>query len=64
VWKREYAVKIAEEVYGNLFKEVKSIISSLEEKIYIKGVESAVLIRNSMCNKTYFQLDANSSACL
>lgn len=34
-WKREYAVKIAEEVYGNLFKEVKSIIRSLEEKIYI-----------------------------
>jgi len=33
-WKREYAVKIAEEVYGNLFKQVKSIINSLEEKQY------------------------------
>jgi len=31
-WKREYGVKIAEEVYGNLFKEMKNIIRLLEEK--------------------------------
>ena len=31
-WKREYAVRIAEEVYGSLFSRVKWIIPSLEEK--------------------------------
>jgi hypothetical protein len=34
-WKREYATKIAEEVYGNLFKQLKNIIKSLEEKYCI-----------------------------
>jgi len=33
-WKREYTVKIAEEVYGSLFRHVKWIIPSLEEKHY------------------------------
>jgi hypothetical protein len=31
-WKREYSVKIAEQVYGFLFREVKSIIEALENK--------------------------------
>jgi hypothetical protein len=30
-WKREYSVKIAETVYGNLYSEVKGILSSLEK---------------------------------
>lgn len=30
-WKREYSVKIAETVYGSLYSEVKTIISSLEK---------------------------------
>ena len=34
-WKREYGVKIAEEVYGDLFKQLKNIIKSLEERYYI-----------------------------
>jgi len=34
-WKREYAVKIAEQVYGALFKGVKTIMQSLAEKSYI-----------------------------
>jgi len=34
-WKREYAVKIAEEIYGNLFKQMKNIIECLEKKYYI-----------------------------
>lgn len=31
-WKREYSVKIAETVYGSLYREVKWIIWSLENK--------------------------------
>lgn len=34
-WKREYAVKIAEEIYGNLFRQMKNIIECLEKKYYI-----------------------------
>lgn len=34
-WKREYSVKIAEVVYGNLFKEIKSLIQKLGEKYCI-----------------------------
>lgn len=33
-WKREYSVKIAEEVYGSLFKGIKDIIQSLENRGY------------------------------
>jgi len=33
-WKREYSVKIAEEVYGSLFKAVKGIIQLLENRGY------------------------------
>lgn len=33
-WKREYAVKIAETVYGSLFREVQNGIRSLERKSY------------------------------
>jgi hypothetical protein len=33
-WKREYGVKIAEQVYGTLFRETKSLIRSLEKKYY------------------------------
>jgi hypothetical protein len=32
VWKREYSIKIAETVYGSLYREVKSVVSSLEKK--------------------------------
>jgi len=35
VWKREYGVKLAEEVYGSLFKQMKDIIQYLEEKYRI-----------------------------
>ena len=31
-WKREYSVKIAETVYGTLFKDMKNLIRSLERK--------------------------------
>jgi len=33
-WKREYSVKIAEEVYGELFKDIKQVINNLERKYY------------------------------
>lgn len=33
-WKREYSVKIAETVYGSLFRQVKWIIWSLEKRHY------------------------------
>ena len=33
-WKREYSVRIAEEVYGSLFRGVKGIILSLKNKWY------------------------------
>jgi hypothetical protein len=33
-WKREYGVKIAEQVYGTLFRDTKSLIRSLENKYY------------------------------
>ena len=33
-WKREYSVKIAETVYGNLFNSLRGIIPALEEKRY------------------------------
>ena len=33
-WEREYSVKIAEEVYGSLFRGIKGIILSLENKWY------------------------------
>lgn len=33
-WKREYAVRIAEEVYGSLFRQVKWVVWSLEKKWY------------------------------
>lgn len=33
-WKREYSVRIAEEVYGSLFRGVKGIILSLKNKGY------------------------------
>lgn len=33
-WKREYSVRIAEEVYGSLFRGVKNIIQSLENRGY------------------------------
>lgn len=34
-WKRDYSVKIVEEVYGGLFTDIKSIIQYLEEKYYL-----------------------------
>jgi hypothetical protein len=33
-WKREYSVKIAEQVYGALFRDTKNLIRSLENKYY------------------------------
>jgi len=33
-WKREYSVRIAEEVYGSLFSGIKGIITALERKGY------------------------------
>ena len=32
-WKREYSIKIAETVYGSLYRAVKGIVSSLEERL-------------------------------
>ena len=34
-WKREYSVKIVEVVYGNLFKEIQSIIQKLGERYFV-----------------------------
>ena len=31
-WKREYSIKIAETVYGSLYRQVKSVVWSLEQK--------------------------------
>lgn len=33
-WKREYSVKIVEEVYGDLFRDIKGIIRNLEKKFF------------------------------
>ena len=33
-WKREYSVRIVEEVYGPLFKEMKLLVNALEKKWY------------------------------
>jgi|GEM_PF-4348350 len=33
-WKREYSVKIAETVYGSLYRDIKSLVSSLEQKLF------------------------------
>ncbi|MCK4477990.1 hypothetical protein KAU88_05640 [Candidatus Bathyarchaeota archaeon] len=32
-WKREYSVKIVEEVYGALFKEFQNVLAELEKKV-------------------------------
>lgn len=34
-WQREYSVKIAETVYGALFRDMKNLIRSLENKYYL-----------------------------
>jgi hypothetical protein len=34
VWKREYGIKIAEEVYGKLYGNINPIITMLEKKSY------------------------------
>ena len=34
-WQREYSIKIVEEVYGDLFKDIKNVIRYLEEKLTI-----------------------------
>jgi len=33
-WKREYAIKVVEEVYAPLFKDLKNIVKGLEERDY------------------------------
>lgn len=54
-WKREYSVKIAEEVYGALFRDVKSIIRILEKKVYVYlGFQSWGEFQN---DHRYFMVD-------
>ena len=54
-WKREYSVKIAEEVYGGLFRDVKWIIRRLEEKYY--GHLSFQKWREVQEDHRYFMVD-------
>jgi hypothetical protein len=57
-WKREYAVKTVEEVYGNLFKDVRSIIISLEHKIYVHYVSFSKWSEFQQDHR-YFMVDKN-----
>jgi len=57
-WKREYAIKTVEEVYGNLFKDMKTIIRSLEEKIYIYYVSFSKWSEFQQDHR-YFMVDNN-----
>ena len=60
-WKREYALKIAEEVYGNLFKEVKNIISSLEREHQSYRINFGKW-KEFQEDHRYFMVDAGSRA--
>jgi hypothetical protein len=55
-WKREYAVKIAETVYGSLFKQIKSIIGNLEQKYHIYYVDFSQW-REFQEDQRYFMVD-------
>jgi hypothetical protein len=57
-WKREYTIKIVEEVYGNLFKQVKTIIQSLEEKYYTYWI-SFDKWKEFQQDHRYFMVDDN-----
>ena len=60
-WKREYAVKIAEQVYGSLFKEIKNVLRSLEEKYYIYWINFGAW-KEFQQDHRYFMVDANFRA--
>lgn len=57
-WRREYAVKIAEEVYGNLFKSLRNIIQSLESKHQIYWI-SFDSWKEFQQDHRYFMVDKN-----
>jgi hypothetical protein len=60
-WKREYSVKIAETVYGNLFKQIKSIIGYLQEKYNLYVVDFSQW-KEFQQDHRYFMVDASFRA--
>jgi hypothetical protein len=61
-WKREYAVKIAEEVYGLLFKDMKGIIQQLERKEYLYSDIAFSSWANFQQDHRYFMVDESFRA--
>jgi hypothetical protein len=61
-WKREYAIKAVEEVYGALFKDVRIIIQQLERKEYIYSNIAFSSWANFQLDHHYFMVDQNFRA--